>query len=494
MNCSARGIADVHGIEHLTGITTLSLNENNISDISAIGYLDNLRSLSLYRNNITGVEPLINLTRLNDLFISSNLISKVHALSNLAQLRVVDVRNNRIGSSGSGGVDQLAGLDQATLISVAGNITMSCVELKNLLDAVGAGVVDVNNAIAGENCTRPSLIPTGLHAVGGNGQISLSWDEVPTASAYNVYWATTTGVTPSSGTKVTVTTNQFIQTGLNNDTTYYYVVTSQINSGESAASSELAAQPSANGVPLIGLFPDPELTDCVRVLAAGNGWSYALEVSGTLNCSAQQISDLTGLEQLSNLSVLRLGSNSIEDISAVGALSNLTFLDLYNNAISDVSALSGLGNLRTLYLHNNNITDASALAGLSNLDYLILDENQISDVTPIAGISSLTRLFFRGNLLTDVSGLGQLTQLTELYLNNNSISNAAPLANLVYLQQLDLRNNQIGGQGVGNIDALVSLTTVSKIRLAGNLLISCAELTALIWPTTRFSSPRSVNR
>ena len=65
-------------------------------------------------------------------------------------------------------------------------------------------------------------------------------------------------------------------------------------------------------------------------------------------------------------------------------------------------------------------------------------------------------------------------------MNNNSISNAAPLANLVYLQQLDLRNNQIGGQGVGNIDALVSLTTVSKIRLAGNLLISCAELTALI--------------
>jgi Leucine-rich repeat (LRR) protein len=404
----------------------------------------------------------------------------VHTLGSLPELQVVDLRNNQIGSSGSGGVSQLTSLTSARLISVSGNKAMSCVELQNLLDALGASVIDVNNAIAGENCTRPSLVPAGLQAVGGNGQISLHWDDVPAASAYNVYWATSSGVTPSSGEKVNVSLPQFAHIGLNNDTTYYYVVTSQLVSGESAPSVEIAAQPSANGVPLTGLFPDRELADCVNTLATGNGWSYALEINGTLNCSAQQITDLSGLDQLTNLQVLRLGSNNIEDISAVASLANLTFLDLYNNAISDVSALSSLSNLRTLYLHNNNISDVSALAGLNNLDYLILDENTISDPTPITGISTLTRLFFRANLLTDISTFDQLTLLTELYLNNNNITNTSALANLIYLQQLDLRNNQIGGQGVGNIDRLSSLTNVSKIRLSGNNLISCSELTTLI--------------
>ncbi|MGD8937737.1 MAG: leucine-rich repeat domain-containing protein [Gammaproteobacteria bacterium] len=480
VNCSARAISDVSGIEHLTGVTALSLNENNLTDITAIGYLDKLRSLSLYRNNITSVDALVNMTALRDLFISNNLISKVHPVGSLPQLQVVDLRNNRIGSSGSGGVDQLTSLTNATLISVSGNPSISCIELQNLLDTLGASVIDMNSAIAGENCTRPSLIPAGIQAVGGNSQISLRWVEVPVATAYNIYWATVSGVTPASGQKVTVTSPQYAHTGLDNDTTYYYVITSQLASGQSAPSEELAARPSANGVPLAGLFPDRALAKCVNALANSNGWSYALEVNGILNCSAQQITDLSGLEQLSNLSVLRLGSNNIEDISSVASLGNLTFLDLYNNAISDVSVLSGLNTLRTLYLHNNNISDISALAGLNNLDYLILDENAISDPTPITGINTLTRLFFRANLLTDVNAFDQLTQLTELYLNNNSITDVSALAGMVYLQQLDLRNNHIGGQGVGNVDTLSSLTNVSKIRLSGNNLISCTELTSLI--------------
>jgi len=479
VNCSARAVANVSGIEHLTGITKLSLNENNLADIHSIGYLRNLRSLSLYRNNIQSVDALVNMTALSDLFISNNLITKVHSLGNLPQLQVVDLRNNRIGSSGSGGVGLLTSLGDATLISLAGNPSMSCIELQNLLDALGSSVIDVNHTSAGENCTRPSLIPAGLQAIGGNGQISLRWDEVPSALSYNIYWATVAGVTIDSQA-VNVNTPQFIHTGLNNDTTYYYAVTSQLLSGETALSAEIAAQPSANGVPLTGLFPDPELAECVNTLAGSNGWTYALEVSGILNCSAQQITDLSGLEELTNLTTLRLGSNNIEDITPVTSLSGLTFLDLYNNAISDVTPLSNLINLRTLYLHSNNISNISALAGLINLDYLILDENSISDPSPVAGINTLTRLFFRANLLTDVSAFSQLGQLTELYLNNNSITNVSALGNLVYLQQLDLRNNQIGGQGVGNIDALSALTNTSKIRLQGNSLISCAELTALI--------------
>ena len=59
---------------------------------------------------------------------------------------------------------------------------MSCFELQALIDALGANVVDLNSAVAGENCINPSIVPSGLKAVGGNGQITLSWNEVAAAS------------------------------------------------------------------------------------------------------------------------------------------------------------------------------------------------------------------------------------------------------------------------------------------------------------------------
>ena len=480
VNCSARAISSVAGVEHLSGVSTLSLNENNISDISPIGYLTNLHSLSLYRNNISSIDALANMAALNGLFVSNNLISKVHTLGGLSQLQVLDVRSNKIGTNGSGGVDQLTALNNATLISVAENPNMSCVELQNLLAGLGANVVDVKSAVAGQNCTLPSLAPTGIQAVGGDGQISISWKEVAAASGYNLYWSTTSGVTPGNGQKIPVNTLHYMHTGLDNNATYYYIVTSQLSGGESAPSAEIAAQPSANGVPLTGLFPDSELADCVRALAAAHGWLYALEISGTLNCSAQQIVDLSGMEQLKNLQVLRLGSNAIEDITPLATLTKLTFLDLYHNAISDIGALSNLTSLRTLYLHNNTITDITPLANLTNLDYLILDENDISDATPLSGLTGLTRLFFRSNSLADISALTLLTQLSELYLNNNAITNVGALSAMVYLQQLDIRNNQIGAQGAGGVDSLATLTNVSKIRLSGNPQLSCNELTSLI--------------
>ncbi len=152
-----------------------------------------------------------------------------------------------------------------------------------------------------------------------------------------------------------VTGNSFVHNNLINDTTYYYVVTSKIGEGESGKSEEVAGVPSVLGVALLGLFPDTNLAACVNGVAALNGWKLSHEVTGTLNCSSNNISNLTGMEYLTSVQVLRLGSNNITDISSLSALSGLEFLDLYSNQIDDISTIGSLTGLITLYLHNNNI-------------------------------------------------------------------------------------------------------------------------------------------
>lgn len=86
--------------------------------------------------------------------------------------------------------------------------------------------------------------PTGVSATPGNGQLTITWTAVPDATSYNIYWSSTSGVTPTNGNLISNATSPFIQTGLANGTTYFYVVTA-VNGGggESAASTQVSCTP-----------------------------------------------------------------------------------------------------------------------------------------------------------------------------------------------------------------------------------------------------------
>jgi hypothetical protein len=87
--------------------------------------------------------------------------------------------------------------------------------------------------------------PTGVTVQPGDGQVTISWSPVANATSYNVYWSTTTGVTPSAATRKVGAVSPCVLTGLMNWTTYYCVVTAVNQSGESAVSTELSATPEA---------------------------------------------------------------------------------------------------------------------------------------------------------------------------------------------------------------------------------------------------------
>ena len=82
---------------------------------------------------------------------------------------------------------------------------------------------------------QPPAAPTGLTATPGNGQVALAWSASSGAASYNVKRATTSGgpyVTLGSPTGTT-----FLNMGLTNGTTYFFVVSAVNGVGESVNSS-----------------------------------------------------------------------------------------------------------------------------------------------------------------------------------------------------------------------------------------------------------------
>lgn len=93
--------------------------------------------------------------------------------------------------------------------------------------------------------TPPPAAPGGVLAVPGNAQAAVSWSPVTGATSYNLYWATASGVTKATGTKIAGVTSPKDVTGLANGTKYYFVVTAVGAGGESTESAERFATPVA---------------------------------------------------------------------------------------------------------------------------------------------------------------------------------------------------------------------------------------------------------
>jgi hypothetical protein len=107
----------------------------------------------------------------------------------------------------------------------------------------------------------------------------------------------------------------------------------------------------------------------------------------------EPIRDLGGLEYFHNLESLNLSANAVTDISPLAELSKLTLLSLGDNPVTDLSPLSGMAGLRGLILSGCQAADYSALSSLVNLEFLMLDRSTISDLSPLAALTGLKRLY-----------------------------------------------------------------------------------------------------
>ena len=115
--------------------------------------------------------------------------------------------------------------------------------------------------LSGHVSARPMAPPSGLSAVAGNRQVTLSWQPVAGASTYSVYRSKS-----ADGhfrrVAVNVSALTFVDTGLTNGTKYYYRVGAFAPEGMSGLSARVSATP----------VPPPPSSAPARLTATpGNG-------------------------------------------------------------------------------------------------------------------------------------------------------------------------------------------------------------------------------
>ena len=208
---------------------------------------------------------------------------------------------------------------------------------------------------------------------------------------------------------------------------------------------------------ILGVSECPNLSDISHVRNLTN--------LTRLDLVRTQVSDISHVRNLTNLVHLDFRHSLVSDISAVRRLINLVHLDFGDTLVSDLSPMAGLINLTVLGCWEANISDLSPLAKLDNLVHIDFRENHVSDLSPLVRLSNLERLIFTTNQVTDISPLSSMANLKHIRTWGNPFSDLSPLTRLTNLEVLDICGARLGN---ASLEPLTRLTSLKELYLAGN--------------------------
>ena len=477
--------------DEMTRLTQLDAKNKNITNLTGLEAATNLRNLKLQENSISDISPIAGLTQMVFLYLRDNSISDISPLSRLTQLIVLQIGGNRISN-----ISPLAGLTNLAGLGLGRNNITDISPLSRLtkLTSLGLHSNSISNISAIEKLTKLN-------------EIFLYDNSISDLSPL----VANTGL--RNGDQVFVKENPLSSLSINT-----HIPTLQSRGVKVEFD-----------VPVkIVNIPDPNLRNAIeKVLGKARGATITgadMERLIALHATSENITNLTGLENATNLTELRLVDNNITDISPLAGLTKLRQLWLDDNSITDISALAGLINLSELRLMNNSISDISPLvrnAGLGSADWIdlkgnflnsaainthipilesrgiVLEYDQIGVPVKIpdhnlrnaiekvlgkasgatittADMATLNTLHAISENIRNLTGLESATNLTELGLRNNSIANLSPLVTLTSLTLLDLQDNL-----VSDLSPLAGLTNLTVLRLARNSITNISPLARL---------------
>ena len=189
-----------------------------------------------------------------------------------------------------------------------------------------------------------------------------------------------------------------------------------------------------------------------------------------------QISKCSNLEKLELYETKFENLNGIEKVSKCTKLKELNLEDYnYNYNLENISGVENLTSLTTLRVGGRNLKDISNLSSLGNLEYLTLDKNKITDINSLSTLTNLKELNLSNNCITALKPLESLVNLVNLNLSNNLLYDTAIYVN--DNENKTYKNLEI----IGNLNFKKN-GKLEKIYIAGNTgLIDYTILKNLKW-------------
>ena len=371
LDASVRGISDLTGLEHCTDLTDLSLSYNQIDDVSPLVGLINLTRLWLEGNQIIDVSPLANLTTLTELFLGRNQISDISALADLTNLTFLHLGKGRNQISD---ISPIANLTKLTHLNLGGNQISDISPLSSLTELTFLRIFEnqISDLSALENLTKLNHLHLGVNRISDVSPLA----NLTSLRLLDLWGNGMSDISPLAGLT---------------DLESLHLSYNQISDISPLANLTSLTELSVPRNPVSDISPIANLTN-LRAL-----W-----------VTIDSVNDIPLLLDFTNLTELGLHIRQIrhEELSRLADVRDvLVSLDLDSNQISNISPLATLTNLTDLRLWRNKISDISPVQGLTNLTFLGLGGNQISDISPLTGLTNLTALYLWDNQISDVSPL-----------------------------------------------------------------------------------------
>lgn len=179
--------------------------------------------------------------------------------------------------------------------------------------------------VSSQTSAKPQVpapgVPSGVSALAGVQQVTVSWSVVGGASSYNIYYGTSPGVTKSNGTKITGVTSPYVHTGLTGGTAYYCIVTAVNAGGEGTASTESGATPQ---------IPAPSAPSGLTATAGGGQVTLSWSVVSNATSYNVYYGTATGVSTANGTKVSNAASG--------GAITGLAFGTTYYFIVTAVNA------------------------------------------------------------------------------------------------------------------------------------------------------------
>ncbi len=95
----------------------------------------------------------------------------------------------------------------------------------------------------------------------------------------------------------------------------------------------------------------------------------------------------------------------LTNLSGLRCLSNVSILIITHHKIEEIEVLSHLTNLKSLFLFNNNIKSLHGIEELVQLEQLYVQCNQITSIKPIEQLINLKEFYVNDNRIETLDGL-----------------------------------------------------------------------------------------
>ncbi|PEA57282.1 internalin [Bacillus thuringiensis] len=492
-----KGIQDVSGLEYMTNLENLKLEEVKLKNIKFISELRQLKSLSitygeledigplaelehiefltLRNNKISDLSPLSQMKKIKMLDLNSNYIKDIKPLFTVKSLRTLTVANNQISNDNLAGIEQLKNVKNLSLsnngLTNIEHITSmkKLVELdlaKNELENIEplSRLSTVQSLNLEENYISditPLSHLTDLYDLKlGSNEIrdvrpvqelgkriyidiqrqkifldNVEKDKEVKIPTYNLQGEPLDTIQLKS--EDGIVNNGSVKWGTTGEKTYEFT---------------LDIKPEENRIKFNGTVIQnvvERLDEIKETIKEDNEQKENVILDKTLqqhinkeNLNASITKK--DLLQIKKLEILKENGNEIKNITGLEYMTNLEKLTLEGVGLKNIEFISNLKQLNNVNVSHNQIEDITPLSSLENLQWLNLADNHIKDVTVIGSMLNLFSLNLAGNEIRDVRPLIQLGQWFTIDVGRqNIILNDAKINEEIQVPVYDLEGESI---------------------------------------------------